>query len=66
MLLGIGYNNNPIISSKVLHHVHPKNYSFQAYLVDDKEVSHKIYYDENGLSSSPTNSVKKTLLKELL
>ena len=63
--LGIGYNNNPLISSKILHHVHPKNYSFQAYLVDEPDVSHKIYYDENGLSSTPTNSVKKNIIKRI-
>jgi hypothetical protein len=43
-LLGIGYGNAPLESHPILHHVHPKNYSFLSHTPSNEYGGFHVYY----------------------
>jgi hypothetical protein len=53
-LLGIGYGNAPLETHPILHHVHPRNYSFLSYKPNDAYDGVHVYYstDRRVVSSS--------------
>ncbi len=47
-VLGIGYGNSPVNPDAMLHHVHPKNYSFTSYSSANEFGGHEVIFDEEG------------------
>src|SRR5687768_8285119 len=56
--LDFGYGNSPLDSDRILHHVHPKNYSFNSYNPNNEYGGFKIYYDEYGNRYNPAENNK--------
>jgi len=52
--LDLGYRNRPLEPDPVLHHVHPKSYSFRSHFG-----GHEVFYDQNGLVSDPEREAGK-------
>lgn len=55
-ILDFGYGNSPLDSDRIMHHVHPKNYSFNSYNANDEYGGFKIYYDEYGNRFDPLDT----------
>lgn len=46
--LGWGYCHSPVLNDPVLHHAHPRNYSFKVHTPSNEYGGHFIYYDSAG------------------
>lgn len=62
--LGIGYGNAPIEASKILHHVHPKNYKFRVHDPSGEYGGFDVVYDEFRYRISGEPSKKKSNLTQ--
>ena len=51
-LLGIGYGSAPLVSDPILHHAHPKNYTFLSHTPNNEYGGFHVYYDHDGYSVS--------------
>ena len=51
-LLGVGYGNAPLESDPLLHHVHPKQYTFLSYTPNNEYGGFHVHYDKLGLRAS--------------
>ena len=52
-LLGWGFGNAPMESDPVLHHRHPRNYSFLVHDPNGEFGGHRVHYDSRGLVTRP-------------
>ena len=57
-ILDFGYGNSPLDSDPLMHHIHPKNDSFNSYNPKNEYGGFKIYYDEQGNRFNPAGSKK--------
>src|SRR5262245_56876908 len=57
-LLGVGYGHAPLESHPILHHVHPKNYSFLSHTPNNEFGGFYVHYgpDRRRISSSEWHS----------
>jgi hypothetical protein len=51
-LLGIGYGSAPLVSDPILHHVHPRNYTFLSHAPNNEYGGFHVYYDHDRYSVS--------------
>ena len=51
--LGIGYNHNPMVTSKTRHHMNVNNYFFTSYSHHNEWKNFNIYYDKDGYRTKP-------------
>lgn len=49
----VGYGNAPLVSDPVLHHAHPKNYTYLAYAPSGEYGGFLVHYDSEGFASDP-------------
>lgn len=55
---GLGYGSAPLISDPVVHHVHPRNYSFVVHDPTREFGGHTTRYDDAGLTIDPNSSLR--------
>ena len=55
-IFGLGYGGVHMVSSDVLHHVHPPDYRFVSYHRSREHGGHVVYYDEAGRRAHPDQS----------
>jgi len=58
----IGYGNSPMILDPLLHHRHPKNYTFYSFSQTGEYGNFLVHYDEEGLISNPFATDKKDII----
>ena len=52
-VFGLGYGLSPHEGDPVLHHVHPRDYTFVTYSRDEEYPPHEVHYNAEGLVSDP-------------
>lgn len=52
-LLGLGFGHAPLVSDPILHHAHPRNYTFVAHIPSGEYGGHVVRYDGEGYVTDP-------------
>jgi lysophospholipase L1-like esterase len=60
-VMKIGYGNIALVSDPLLHHVHPKNYTFLSYSSTGEYGNFLVHYDNEGLICNPSYEARKVV-----